>query len=128
MVLYVNRTQLVDKIYHPLGLTVFFFTVSIFYLKDNYTYKPLVNMVYFNLVTVAVVLNAVAISVLAYPDPANWGKCTTQRYSGIEWEPARDIVYQHLSNACSGWSGHRGAYQEVYRKLTILYLPTHLPT
>lgn len=68
-------------------------------------------MVLLSYATLAVVINAIGVA--ADPDTGNWGRTVfTQYRGGNEWAN-KDTVRQHIYNACFGWSGNRGALQDV---------------
>ena len=70
-------------------------------------------MVRLNLLA-ALAITAVT-TVNAGPDTGNWGKaCRTNYGGGRKWTDG-DVgrVLQDFRNACYGWSGNRGAYQDV---------------
>ncbi|KAB5523101.1 hypothetical protein GE09DRAFT_491685 [Coniochaeta sp. 2T2.1] len=73
-------------------------------------------MVYFNVLTAAVILNAIG-AVTAYPDTVNWGRNWREIYhTGLQWGEWREEVRQEIEKACEGRDGHRGALQDVYYK------------
>ncbi|PVH81250.1 hypothetical protein DL98DRAFT_175756 [Cadophora sp. DSE1049] len=70
-------------------------------------------MVCIKSIAAAVVLNAVVL-VNANPDTKNWGASWSEAYTfGNEWGD-KDAVKQHIENACYGYNGNRGFYQDAY--------------
>lgn len=68
-------------------------------------------MVRFTLFQAAVALNAAIVS--AGPDLNRWGDYITNGYrEGIEWENVGKTK-QDIYNACFGYGGKRGHYQDV---------------
>jgi hypothetical protein len=54
------------------------------------------------------------VAVNAYPDTVDWGKYYRQQYprSDQGWVNGEGVK-QHIKNACQGWPGNRGFYQDV---------------
>jgi hypothetical protein len=52
-------------------------------------------------------------NVCAGPDTVNWQKGLLTCYGGgHEWGWPNEVV-GHINNACKGWNGNRGFYQDV---------------
>lgn len=74
--------------------------------------RPFVTMKLTTIKELLLALTAAAY-VNAVPDTVNWGKNTLQCYNdGHEWGWQSEVL-QHVNNACYGWGGNKGYYQDV---------------